>query len=286
MTKSLHRGRRSKVQSGAKPRNPSRPHVLVDARGKLRGAVGVSELLAEHGVTTPLARLLSKQRTPDLREVISESREGASRSWTLPISKTPERALTFKVIAQSGGAVLQLQRLSVGPPCSRPLSYEIVATERGFGGLLAVYNGGQRLPTRGVRCHEHFNGSDAPCGGCPAQALPANGSGATGVLGSQDMPQWIVHARRISRTRAQMVCVPLEEAHVSRVVRGRIERVVRAARLSSREAGVLDLLFLGRGLDQIAAVLGITPRTVRFHVGNILAKIGADSRADLVRLLL
>jgi DNA-binding CsgD family transcriptional regulator len=43
---------------------------------------------------------------------------------------------------------------------------------------------------------------------------------------------------------------------------------------------------LGRSLDEIARILGIAPRTVKFHQANVLQKLGADSRLDLMRLLL
>jgi DNA-binding CsgD family transcriptional regulator len=66
----------------------------------------------------------------------------------------------------------------------------------------------------------------------------------------------------------------------------RMRRLAREAQLTSRESEVLDLLLLGRNTEEIALVLGIAPRTAKFHQGNVLRKLGADSRADLVRLLL
>jgi DNA-binding CsgD family transcriptional regulator len=66
----------------------------------------------------------------------------------------------------------------------------------------------------------------------------------------------------------------------------RIERLARSAALSPREHEVLQLLLLGRNYAEIGTALQITPRTARFHQHNILEKIGAESRLDIVRLLL
>lgn len=66
----------------------------------------------------------------------------------------------------------------------------------------------------------------------------------------------------------------------------RREEVIQAARLTDREREVLDLLLLGRTHEDIAVVLGITARTARFHQSNLLDKLGAESRMDLIRLFL
>ena len=48
--------------------------------------------------------------------------------------------------------------------------------------------------------------------------------------------------------------------------------------LTSREAEVLRLLAQGRSNREIGEALFISPRTVNFHVINLLAKLGLDSR--------
>jgi DNA-binding NarL/FixJ family response regulator len=52
--------------------------------------------------------------------------------------------------------------------------------------------------------------------------------------------------------------------------------------LSSRERRVLQLVADGQSNRAIAAQLGITERTVKFHVGNILAHLGVDDRTQAV----
>ncbi len=54
--------------------------------------------------------------------------------------------------------------------------------------------------------------------------------------------------------------------------------------LSQREQEVLHLLALGLPNKTIAAQLTISEHTVKFHVASIMAKLGATSRTEAVRL--
>ncbi len=54
--------------------------------------------------------------------------------------------------------------------------------------------------------------------------------------------------------------------------------------LSPRERDVLRLVVEGRRNAAIATELGISANTVKFHVSNLLHKVGAASRAELVAL--
>lgn len=55
------------------------------------------------------------------------------------------------------------------------------------------------------------------------------------------------------------------------------------ARLTPREHEVLEHLARGLGNKQIAAALGITERTVKFHVSALFSKLGASNRTEAVR---
>ena len=70
------------------------------------------------------------------------------------------------------------------------------------------------------------------------------------------------------------------------LLRSRREEIIDDSGLSAREREVLDLLLLGRSQDEIGLVLGISARTAKFHQANLLRKLGAESRLDLVRLFL
>jgi len=54
--------------------------------------------------------------------------------------------------------------------------------------------------------------------------------------------------------------------------------------LSRREREVLRLIAGGQSNKQIARTLGITERTVKFHVASIMNKLGAETRAQAVAL--
>jgi DNA-binding NarL/FixJ family response regulator len=56
--------------------------------------------------------------------------------------------------------------------------------------------------------------------------------------------------------------------------------------LTAREEGVLHLLADGLPNKQIARALGITERTVKFHVASIFRKLDADSRTQAVSIAL
>jgi DNA-binding CsgD family transcriptional regulator len=51
---------------------------------------------------------------------------------------------------------------------------------------------------------------------------------------------------------------------------------------SERELQVINLLLEGKSNKEIAQELGITVRTVEFHITNILAKVGVSSRAEAI----
>ena len=58
---------------------------------------------------------------------------------------------------------------------------------------------------------------------------------------------------------------------------------VEAPRLTSRERDVLDRLARGDRNKEIAVQLGLRERTVKFHVANLLLKLGAQSRTEALR---
>jgi len=73
---------------------------------------------------------------------------------------------------------------------------------------------------------------------------------------------------------------PLAASAVLRRVRG--ESPPSAPSLTMRERMVLEHLARGLGNKQIAAQLGITERTVKFHVSSVFTKLGAANRTEAV----
>jgi DNA-binding CsgD family transcriptional regulator len=55
-----------------------------------------------------------------------------------------------------------------------------------------------------------------------------------------------------------------------------------ASALSRREREVVDLLFQGKSNKQIALALGVSERTVEFHLKNVYGKLQVASRVELI----
>jgi two-component system response regulator FixJ len=87
---------------------------------------------------------------------------------------------------------------------------------------------------------------------------------------------------------AEALLVAVSEA--LRVRAGHIDRAeaeaarLLAQKLTSREQEVLEHLVAGRSNKEIAAQLGISPRTVEFHRNHVMEKMAAKGLPDLVRL--
>jgi DNA-binding NarL/FixJ family response regulator len=54
-------------------------------------------------------------------------------------------------------------------------------------------------------------------------------------------------------------------------------------KLTPREAQVLELVADGLSNKEIAARLGVSDETVKFHLASVLGKLGASNRTDAVR---
>lgn len=72
--------------------------------------------------------------------------------------------------------------------------------------------------------------------------------------------------------------------------RTRMDRLIalraRVARLTQREREVLDLVVRGRHNREIAAALGISPRTVEVYKARLMEKLQVARLPDLIRLAL
>jgi DNA-binding CsgD family transcriptional regulator len=60
-------------------------------------------------------------------------------------------------------------------------------------------------------------------------------------------------------------------------------RALVSPRLSRRELEILDYLADGWSNSEIASVLGLGERTVRFHLESLYAKLGVNRRGEAVR---
>jgi DNA-binding NarL/FixJ family response regulator len=86
-----------------------------------------------------------------------------------------------------------------------------------------------------------------------------------------------------------VVAAAAGETYTSPAIAARLEALrnaLRDERLSAREMEVLWLIARGFTSSEIAAQLGLSTRTIEAHRARIARKLGAKSRADLVRYAL
>ena len=120
-----------------------------------------------------------------------------------------------------------------------------------------------------------------------ARALDLLEAGALGCVsttqGLADLIQAIELALRGEHTVPPPLLGPLLRQLVARR-RADTEVVRRFDALSPREREVLGLLAAGRDQDNIAAILVISPQTVRTHIHRIMTKLDVRSRVHAAHL--
>lgn len=89
-------------------------------------------------------------------------------------------------------------------------------------------------------------------------------------------------AGAIIASAAGLYTLTPDQAHLL-APRSELEQT-RVEKLTVREVQVLALMADGYGNKQIAAQLNISDHTAKFHVAQVLAKLGAGSRTEAVRI--
>lgn len=98
--------------------------------------------------------------------------------------------------------------------------------------------------------------------------------------------KWRHHANELSRGRWPRV-VPENTPQPGPAFDVEVvtERLAHRAELTEREGDALRLMLRGLRIEEMAQSLGISENTIKFHVRNILRKLGLRSRSELLRLL-
>jgi DNA-binding NarL/FixJ family response regulator len=107
------------------------------------------------------------------------------------------------------------------------------------------------------------------------------------VATSYDYPQYVEAALRLGAVGYVLKTAPVDDllAAIRRAAAGKLSFDVRpgsgAAHFSPREREVIAAVVEGRSNDEIAARLGISPRTVESHLRRLFERLNLASRTEL-----
>jgi two-component system, NarL family, response regulator LiaR len=114
--------------------------------------------------------------------------------------------------------------------------------------------------------------------------LPAIQAGAAGYLLKNAQPTELARAIHAAQ-RGDTIIDPTAAARLVEAIADNATRVIaEPERLTRRERQVLELIAAGRSNKRIAFELGIAEKTVKTHVGHLLAKLGVTDRTQAALL--
>jgi DNA-binding CsgD family transcriptional regulator len=282
-----------------------RPALIVDGVGRVRFAnAQMEELLGrrldELATMRWLAGLVQPGGTSSVRSLLGAAFRGEATLGDLPLLTREGRRITMhaelsrEIRGRRRALVVVAQGVLEVEPSSAPAADCRCEVIRGADGVGIVKSVRFLDPGREERTHV----------GRPIDELLT-------LLGCAPAMRWIGEVMADRERRASEVLLPqaddafrivtvesVDEATIrvtvrylptrllSELVDAKASRIAGDGALSDRERQVLTLLLRGRGVEDIATMLEIAPRTVKFHQANVLQKLGADSRLDLLRVIL
>jgi PAS domain S-box-containing protein len=139
---------------------------------------------------------------------------------------------------------------------------------------------------QGSYCFEALHGRASPCTGCPA--IKGDRRRALGVIACEGSPSGacIAVAMRVDSSTMRIAALRATKELTSELLAIHADAAATAHALTNREREVFRLALLGRSTAEIAASLRTSASTAKFHLANVCAKLGADSRVDLLRQVL
>lgn len=114
--------------------------------------------------------------------------------------------------------------------------------------------------------------------------LPAMQTGAAGYLLKNAEPAELARAIRAAHAGEAIIDPTVAARLVQALAGGAAPRPADEERLIRREREVLELSAGGRSNKRIAIELGISEKTVKTHVGHLLAKLGVADRTQAALL--
>jgi PAS domain S-box-containing protein len=176
------------------------------------------------------------------------------------------------------------------PIDSGELDYEVTSHVLDFGSLRRVVRAGKLISLEGDGPHHCFrllHQRDSPCEDCPVLRDSRGSWPKTTVreISARSNGFEVVTAEPIDTTAMRLSVRFIPNRVLNMISEANVKAIADKAKLSERERDILGYLIMGRSLDDIALVVGLSRSTVKFHQANILSKLGADSRFDLMRVL-
>ena len=113
-------------------------------------------------------------------------------------------------------------------------------------------------------------------------AMEALRGGASGYLLKSSAGSELLKALHQALRGGSYVTPLIKQAMEESFIRSPIPKTA-AKKLTPRQVEVLQLLAEGRLMKEVAAILGLTPRTVAFHKYRIMETLGIHSNAELIR---
>lgn len=282
-----------------------RPALIVDGGGRVRFVNGPMEKLLgrrmdELSTTRWLASCVQAGGTSSVRHLLGAGFRGEATDGDFPLVTGEGRRITMhaelsrEVRGRSRALVVVAQGVREVEPSSAPAGdcWCEVSRDGEGGGVIQFLR--FLDPTRDSLIHV-----GRPIGelltllGCAAamrwvgEVLAERDCMRSEVLLPEaDDAFRIVAAETVDAVMVRVTVRYLATRMLPELVDAKAGRTAGDGALSERERQVLTLLLRGRGVEDIATMLEIAPRTVKFHQANVLQKLGADSRLNLLRVVL
>jgi len=112
------------------------------------------------------------------------------------------------------------------------------------------------------------------------RVLPAIQAGAAGYLLKNVAPAELARAIRAAHAGEAIIDPTAAARLVHAIADDARPRIEQPERLTRRERDVLELIARGQSNKRIAFELGISEKTVKTHVGHLLAKLGVTDRTQ------
>lgn len=275
-----------------------RPVALLDGAGKFVLLNSAMEaLLGRRGDELEGRSFAEKcvpaERSAAARQWLKSALSGARTSSGCEILTADQRRLAVSLetalVGRGAGQGLLVAVAAARPAgardlADRELDYEIAAGADDFGKLARIAGVDGTIEGAGARCYDVIHARPTPCDDCPIRRSAAEPWPRTAVRRRESACFELLTAQpEAGRVRVSVRLVP--DRALSAIQQARIDGLAEKGRLSERERAVLRQLLDGRTLDDIAAALHLSRRTVKFHQANLLQKLGVDSRVDLLRIL-